>query len=267
MSNRRVAQSHSLLPDFRLLFAVLLTSAVAVVAAYTFLDKMYMEWFLAGNVNKSGIFALTTDLGKSSWILISTGSILLFMTVYKFPRLSACHAVHWHHIFLKFYFAFTTIAFSGLLVILFKNVIGRARPVFHDSVDLWASSPFADPYLFASFPSGHSTTIAALASVIFLLAPRLAIIAIPMALWVGISRIAVGAHFPSDVAAGLCFGAIFTWLYARSFAHKRLLFEFDAKGQLRLRNLSAKRARQKIRKRRQSLAVLGFGPAGQTTNW
>ncbi|MGI9352842.1 MAG: phosphatase PAP2 family protein, partial [Rhizobiaceae bacterium] len=72
-------------------------------------------------------------------------------------------------------------------------------------------------------------------------------------------RIGVGAHFPSDVLAGLSLGFIFTWIYARSFARKRLLFEFGSNGELRLRNLAAKRARRKIRKRAQAIGDLGFG--------
>jgi len=48
--------------------------------------------------------------------------------------------------------------------------------------------------------------------------------------WVALSRPALGVHFPSDVFAGFCLGAGFTWFYARSFARKRLLFGFDEKG-------------------------------------
>ena len=218
--------THGVLPDLRLFIAVVLSCAVAITLAFNFLDAYFLQWFQAGNVDKNGLFALTTDIGQSHWILISSGSILLFMSVYKFPKISASHAVHWHHIFLKFYFVFTTIALSGLLALLFKNGIGRARPIFYEELSLWYSSPITDPYLFASFPSGHSTTIGALAAVICLIAPRLAIVAIPLALWVGFSRIAVGAHFPSDVVAGLSLGVLFTWLYARGFARKRLLVEF-----------------------------------------
>lgn len=259
VNSRRPAASHSVMPEWKMLTAIVLSVLVAIYAAYKLADPVFMEWALSGNVDKGGIFSLTTDIGKSDWILVSTGSILLFMSLYNSPRLSAPQQVHWHHIFLKFYFAFTTIAFSGLLAIAIKNLVGRARPAFFDQFDVWYSSPMTDPYMFASFPSGHSTTAGALAAVLFLLAPRFAAIFIAIALWVGISRIAVGAHFPSDVVAGLSLGVIFTWIHARVFARKRLLFEFSENGQLRLRNLAARRARRKIRKNAQSLGDIGFG--------
>ena len=65
----------------------------------------------------------------------------------------------------------------------------------------------------------------------------------------------MGAHFPSDVVAGFTLGVVFTWLYARSFARKRLLFEFSSSGRLRLRDLGAKRARRKVRRKRNAKCI------------
>ena len=146
----------------------------------------------------------------------------------------------------------------GLIALAAKNLIGKARPEFYDGAVLWVSQPLADSYLYASFPSGHSTTVAALAAAVFLTAPRLAWIATPFALWIAFTRLITGAHFPSDVVAGMLLGVFFTWIHARIFAKRRLLFEFDDQGRLRSRNLSAKRARRRIRARNQPLVGLGF---------
>ena len=256
---RSPATSHSVLPERNVLLATILPSLVAIYAFYQFADPAYIDWFLAGNVDKEGLFYLTTDIGQSHWILVSSGSVLLFMSGFNFMGLSLPQQIHWHHIFLKFYFAFSTVAFSGLLVIALKNLIGRARPIFFETPDVWFSSPLTHPYMFASFPSGHTATMAALASVLYLVAPRISLVFIPVAIWVSISRLVVGAHFPSDIAAGLVLGIVFTWFYARLFARKRLLFEFSENGNLQLRNLSAKRARRKIRKNAKSLKGLGLG--------
>ncbi|MEM7216366.1 MAG: phosphatase PAP2 family protein [Pseudomonadota bacterium] len=245
-----------------MLVAILLTVTVGTIALHTFADPVFINWYATGNADKAGWFALTTDIGQSHWILLSTGSIILFMSVYNFPQLSSPHTIHWHHIFLKFYFIFTTIAFSGLLAIFLKNLIGRARPVLHDTFDVWLSLPFEGVYHYASFPSGHSTTVGALAAALIFVAPRIGYIFLPVAIWVAVSRVAVGAHFPSDVLAGLALGVLFSWIYARSFARKRLLFEFGDNGELKLRNLAAKRARRKIRKRSQALGDIGFGASG-----
>ncbi len=247
---RRVAKTHGILPNFRLLLAIFLTTAVVVSLLHMFADPVFMKWYVAGNADKSGWFALTTDLGKSNWILIATGSVILFMSLYKDDRLSASHMVKWHHVFLKYYFVFSNIVLSGLLAVFLKNLFGRARPFLFDGTSLWESIPFEGVYKYASFPSGHSTTAGALFAALFFLKPKWGIIVAPIAVWVAVSRVAVGAHFPSDVVAGFTLGVVFTWLYARSFARKRLLFEFSSSGRLRLRDLGAKRARRKVRRKR-----------------
>ncbi|MGI9400523.1 MAG: phosphatase PAP2 family protein, partial [Rhizobiaceae bacterium] len=92
--------------------------------------------------------------------------------------------------------------------------------------------PFTRGYEFASFPSGHATTAGAAAIALALLFPRLRSLFVVAGIWVAISRPALGVHFPSDVLAGFCFGAAFTYCYARSFARKRLLFAFTKNGQV-----------------------------------
>jgi len=87
-----------------------------------------------------------------------------------------------------------------------KLLAQRARPVVEDSV------PHAQGY---SFPSGHALNITlAVGVMVFLLWPllsagwrRVAVaLAIVIALVVGLDRIFLGAHFPSDVFAGHVLG-------------------------------------------------------------
>jgi len=64
-----------------------------------------------------------------------------------------------------------------------------------------------------SFPSGHTTTAFALAGVYALAMQRerLTAVLFCLALLVGFSRIAVGAHWPMDVCAGAAFGWFAAW--------------------------------------------------------
>ncbi len=58
-----------------------------------------------------------------------------------------------------------------------------------------------------SFPSGHAASAAAFASAVALEIPALRVPLATLAGLVGFSRVATGAHYPSDVAAGFVLGA------------------------------------------------------------
>lgn len=68
----------------------------------------------------------------------------------------------------------------------------------------------------ASFPSGHSVTAAVFFGVLIYFTPWMGLRALFLALAVlaGLSRVAVGVHWPVDVAAGLFGGALAAWLGA-----------------------------------------------------
>jgi undecaprenyl-diphosphatase len=58
-----------------------------------------------------------------------------------------------------------------------------------------------------SFPSAHAADTAAAAAVVTWAAPALAPLAIAVVALVGVSRVYLGAHYPSDVVAGWVLGA------------------------------------------------------------
>lgn len=60
----------------------------------------------------------------------------------------------------------------------------------------------------SSFPSDHSMIAGAFAAGLLLLNRRLGILATLLALLVAFARVYTGVHYPSDVAAGLVFGAV-----------------------------------------------------------
>ena len=104
-------------------------------------------------------------------------------------------------------FAWNTIA---------KNIALRRRPYFdHKNIKiLRVVAPEADIYNIAaqgySFPSGHSTNVATVfGSLALNLRKRwLTAAAIVIVLLTGISRVVVGAHYPTDVLAGWLLGLI-----------------------------------------------------------
>jgi undecaprenyl-diphosphatase len=107
--------------------------------------------------------------------------------------------------------AFVTMMVGWNIGLLAKTLVGRARPVVDDPI---SHSPGF------SFPSGHAFNAAVVCTVVvFLLWPLLSsvghrvatLLAVVFALVVGLDRIFLGVHFPSDVLAGYVLGVGITF--------------------------------------------------------
>ena len=111
------------------------------------------------------------------------------------------------------------LAGSAMWVQLLKNVIQRARP--DEFPPLVNASGF-------SYPSGHALTAAAGYLTLAIVcrrsiqnpAWRIAVVvtAVVLVVLVGLSRIYLGVHYPSDVVSGVLFGGAWACLVAAGFA-------------------------------------------------
>jgi undecaprenyl-diphosphatase len=92
---------------------------------------------------------------------------------------------------------------ASLLSGLLKDAFDRVRPALAEPgvTAIGALPPDA------SLPSGHAATAAAAAAVVALLHPRLRIPMIALVAAIGLSRVYLGVHYPSDVLAGAVLGA------------------------------------------------------------
>ena len=101
-----------------------------------------------------------------------------------------------------------------------KNMVFRRRPYCdHPSIRcLKPVEPKADIYDLAaqgySFPSGHSSTAVTAYGSLALCRPRplLKLAAVLLPLLVGLSRVCLGVHYPTDVLAGWLLGLLVTFL-------------------------------------------------------
>ncbi|MBB6485627.1 lipid A 1-phosphatase LpxE [Rhizobium lusitanum] len=173
---------------------------------------------------------MLTDFGDSGWIIIV--SAFLFFEGWAASRLlrsPRCRGRALRICQIGGYLL-TTIVLSGLLANMLKRAIGRARPTHFADWGPFGFSPFNGRASFESFPSGHATTIGALFVALALLFPRYRYIFIACALWLGITRVMVGAHYPSDVIAGLALGGWFSFMTAIVYSRYGILFRINAAG-------------------------------------
>ena len=130
--------------------------------------------------------------------------------------------------------AAVTMAGGALIDTVLKSAVGRARPHFANPV---AVAPGG------SFPSGHAFTATLAAGVVLLwVLPLLSsrgrtvawVLAVAVALAVGVSRVALGVHWVSDVVGGWLLGvallavtcaAFETWRQERGLGRTRPLTE------------------------------------------
>ncbi|MFW6016415.1 MAG: phosphatase PAP2 family protein [bacterium] len=94
---------------------------------------------------------------------------------------------------------------SHLFVHIIKRIINRERPyVSLSNIDL-----LIEPFESYSFPSGHTTASFSVALVLSFYLPFFSPIFILIALLVGISRVYLGVHYPSDILIGIFISTLF----------------------------------------------------------
>lgn len=141
---------------------------------------------------------LLASRGGDGWLWSAIGLILLLFG--GSPRFDALGA------------AFAALGAGQLTFFILKRLIGRERPCATES-HCWARLLPPDRF---SFPSGHTITAFAIAVSLGLYYPSLIVGLIFCALSVAASRVILGLHYLSDVAAGVLIGsaigvAAFLW--------------------------------------------------------
>lgn len=106
------------------------------------------------------------------------------------------------------FMVFASVFLASFVGIFLKVLIGRARPVFYEALNMTGFYPFARDWAFHSMPSGHTMASFAGLVMIGMLVPRAKWFTWTLAIIIGVSRVCVGAHWPSDVILGAFIGMI-----------------------------------------------------------
>ncbi|MEC0226404.1 phosphatase PAP2 family protein [Paenibacillus alba] len=142
------------------------------VISHTFLDRT---------------FGLLTHMGGAMFTIIGSLSIALLTS-------GLWRSAGWQ--------SFAALSASHLVAALIKKKVQRIRPYLALPHTKVGRNPLKDH----SFPSGHTTAIFAVITPFLFISGWLSLTVIPLALMVGLSRIYLGLHYPSDCIAGCLLG-------------------------------------------------------------
>jgi undecaprenyl-diphosphatase len=164
-------------------------------------------FYLINNKCHNGVLDLLmpfiTELG-SSYFITATG---LFLLIFNRKGLKALGLL-----------TLSGVAISETVSTVLKGIFSRPRPFFmFKEMNLLCHKSYT-----GSFPSGHTMLVFTMASLMASLYPRTGKVLFVLASVVGLSRVYVGAHFPTDVIAGaalgLLIGRIIAYVWKKNFS-------------------------------------------------
>lgn len=212
-----------------LLIGVLLIGAVCLALAF-YVDRAVAIRVDAMPVSIKRWFERLGEFGNSVYYLVP-GPILFLLLRRAAARAGgperAAMLRLWQQ---RILYLVTTVLVSGLVADLIKIICGRPRPKVFFGQHLYSFSFFQFSARMWSFPSGHSTTIFAVATAGYLLTPRRGQFWFIPAAFVAACRVLAGAHFTSDVVAGAFLGIV-TSILLRDYFQRRRLLDFPRPGE------------------------------------
>lgn len=181
--------------------AVLTLLTLSVVGIKVFEDVIAKEsgpidqailWFLRQTMPPVLLkfFAAVTWTGAAIFLVPATAIACGWLLAKRYPREAA--------------FLGASMASGWALTYILKTLVSRSRPELWSTTWYWGSS----------FPSGHTLSTAVFSTALTLIAARIwpasRRFVLPIAvLWIGLmglSRLVLGVHWPSDVLAAVCIG-------------------------------------------------------------
>ena len=123
------------------------------------------------------------------------------------------------------FYVFCSVLAASVVGKILKILIGRARPIFYEALDMTGFFPLSTEWAFNSMPSGHTFASFAGLVMIGLLAPKVKWFTWTLAIIIGASRVFYGAHWPTDVIMGAFIGMVMADLVKAALKSRALDLE------------------------------------------
>lgn len=194
--------------------------------SYLYLDIPIARYFIENKEHYEALGDLISIGGESHWYIGTAIIGYLFFRYYKPNEVLK----------MRFLTLLYVNLFSGLVSLLLKHIFGRMRPWgLRDNGDEYGFLLFGNfdagfmekfkihfatlaeaPTTFTSFPSGHTTTLFAVATYLSLLFPKRMWLWIVLAALCASARLLDSDHFLSDLLAGTAIGTLSTlYIYSK----------------------------------------------------
>ncbi len=160
----------------------------------------------------NAIYGFATSVSYLEWVYVFLANYFPYIIAIVFLY----ELLHVKDLKKKFYIFFLTIVsvlFSwGIIAYSFHFFFYRARPFIALGAVSGTSTPAVVSLIHAaaspSFPSGHIAFLTPIVLAAFLINKRTGIWLSVLTIFVGIGRVAVGVHWPSDILGGMLSGVI-----------------------------------------------------------
>ena len=224
---------------------LLLTAIVsaAIITLMVWLDAREILLMPARGTPGLWPVRILTDFGKDTYVLSVLAAMMLVVGLAA-AALRGTSRAQWLGFGLRLQFVFFAVLVPLLAGEMIKWVAGRGRPFVGGQANPFNFAPFGGTEAYASFPSAHVITAAALAFAVSAVWPRARAAMIVYALLIAATRLVLLAHHPSDVVAGALIGVVGAMAVRYWFAARRLGFAIHRDGEIvPLRSLSGHRKR------------------------
>lgn len=189
-----------------------LAGAVIYLALFFFVDRIAASWI---HNNCSGTWLYSAGkcisyLGKGSYTSLGLALCFILILVYDSGLKKRETKIL---LYVCLCAAVAMIIGDGL-----KFLLGRYRPVMLFEKDMYGFHFFSTKWVMNSTPSGHTLRAFSIMTALALIYRRFAPVFISFAVVMGLSRVAVTDHYPSDVLFGAFIGIFAAcWVHAHFF--------------------------------------------------